>query len=135
MLTRDYHDCNVTSIALIDDTLSISIVTTAGSDRLNLKRLKKLRINDFLEGNIVNSAKVYSGSICLENESIVRKNLAYLYDIDCEAIKNKPSLGPFIDALFKKLCVEELAMFELISSYGCFVVALAENINAESDQC
>jgi len=125
MLTR-FHDENIISIELVDGGLSLALTLNGAVANVYITCLKKLRVDRFQEGNIVNSVFVYSGEECLGHEESIRTALRYLYDIDAQSIKNKPSLTPFLEQQFKKIINGELILVEVEPSYGCYIVALGE---------
>lgn len=131
MQLSQVHDGRVVSVVLKNNELTLKIESDSATKIIVVRSLQKLKMDNFLEGNIVNSVFVYSGADCNRDVDQLQKSLAYLYEVTSKSIDNKPSLQSFLNQQFEKLVDGDLVMIEVEPSYGCYLVALGEGLVEE----
>ncbi len=128
MFMNTFHDASLTAIKLVDDGFFMTLSSNNSEASIVVAGLKKLRIDKFMEGNIVNTVKTLSGADCLELTDSIRAQLVYLYDLDTRSVEENASLVPFIDSSIDKIVKGELILLEVEPSYGSYILALCETI-------
>lgn len=114
----DLHDGYLTGIKIEgNSTLTLFCKTVEGvSCNLAIPSLVKLRVNNFFEGNIIFEINLYKGVTC---PARLVKSL-YGYD-DSQA-------SQYLSHHIRDIHEKNWILIELISSYGCELLALAASL-------
>ncbi|MDH0648592.1 hypothetical protein N5D48_19530 [Pseudomonas sp. GD03858] len=129
MLSSQFHDQQLTCIAVNDSELRLEILGTTGTRTLTLEGLKKLRVSDFKEGNIINEARLFTASTGQCDEPLFRRLLSFAYDIEENEPISKKKLAGFLSSEFQRFQKGTLVILEIKPSYGSYVVAIGSHLH------
>lgn len=129
MLSSAFHDGRLTSVIVADDTLVLDVLTEDKIFKIHLSGLKKLRVTDFKEGNIINAVREFCSTQLPDDTRAVRSLMMYAYDLDDADLERN---GKFSLLLEKQIIEYEsgsIVVLEIEPSYGAYLVAIGEKIS------
>ncbi|MBS7690309.1 hypothetical protein I0E98_06655 [Pseudomonas lalucatii] len=97
--------------------------------KIIINDLEKLRVSDFKEGNIINSAHVFCGENGSFSEERYTSLVKYAYDISNTALSDNEKLSSFLIRKVKEIKEGSLLALEIEPSYGAYIVAIGKNIS------
>ncbi|MEG8233901.1 hypothetical protein [Pseudomonas orientalis] len=128
MLSSTFHDKELISIAVIDDALTIEILTQERKTKIRVGGLQKLLVTDFKEGNIINVVRVIHTGCSTESVGAVRSLLQYVYEISDNELQQDAKLSCSFDEKIKEYEEGSILIFEIEPSYGAYLVAVGRDI-------
>ena len=129
MLSSNFHDGNLISISTKDDTLVLCVSALGGITNIVINDLERLRVSDFKEGNIINSAHVFCGESESCDEGRYTSLVKYVYDMSDTALKNNEKLSLFLKRKIEEIKEGSLLILEIEPSYGGYIVAIGKTIS------
>jgi ribosomal protein L21E len=131
MLSSTFHDKQLVSIAVADDTLTIEILTQDRRTKIRVVGLQKMRVTDFKEGNIINIVQAIHAQQSTESLSAVRSLLQYAYEISDDELQQDTKLSCSFDKKIEEYERGSLVILEIEPSYGAYLVAVGTDILEE----
>ncbi|MBC3955781.1 hypothetical protein [Pseudomonas triticifolii] len=132
MLSSNFHDGKMMSIAVMDDTLFMEVYADGKTTKIKVSGLEKLRVTDFEEGNIINSLRVLSPNDHAGASSEVMRLMKYAYALEDADFKLSPKYSSFLDKKLEAFRNGSVLVVELEPSYGAYAVAIGKEISEES---
>lgn len=132
MLSGNFHDGNLISISTKDDTLVLCVSALGEVKNIIINDLERLRVSDFKEGNIINSAHVFCGGNGSFNEDRYASLVKYVYDMNDAALSNNEKLSSFLRRKVEEVKEGSLLVLEIEPSYGAYIVAIGKSISEDA---
>jgi hypothetical protein len=123
LIEPEFHDGDLTGLRMVDKTLKLYLATKNKEKFiLSIPNVRRLKVHNFLEGNIVFDLTIYN------NPEVFEKKLMLLHGYNEEQAKK------YIPINLREITEHQLSFFELGSSYGCELLALfSGTIQIESE--
>lgn len=119
----DFHDGNLTGMRVTDKTLHLYLTATDKQKFIvTIPNVRRMRADNFLEGNIVFDVTVH------QHSELSKEKLRCVYGY------NEEEAAKYLSKNMAEIADKKLSLFELGSSYGCeLLVLFAGTIQIESE--
>jgi len=119
----EFHDGNLTGIRITKKSLQLYLTTIDSKNFIiTISDIVRIRVNNFLEGNIIFDITVYKNTLCQEEK------LKILYGY------NEEQAAKHLPANLRDIANKKLSLLELGSSYGCELLVLFSGLIQIEDE-